>query len=373
MNLPAPGPLSGLRIVEFAGLGPAPYATMLLADLGADVIRIERVREVTFVDPAIDLLNRGKRSIALDLKRESDLEVVMQLLDRSDGLVEGFRPGVMERLGLGPDPVLTRRPSLVYGRMTGWGQTGPLAPRAGHDLNYLAVTGALHAIGARDAAPAIPLNLVADFGGGGMLMAFGMMSALWRVAQGGAGQVVDAAMVDGAASLMTMTYSFLAAGSWQDQRGSNLLDGGAAHYGTYACSDGAWLAVAPLEPAFLTRFLHVVGIDAGEFGAADDPTRWPRQRGLLEAALATASRDEWIARFEGIDACVAPVLSMNEAPQFAHNRARDTFVAIDDRPGRYQPGPVPRFSATPAARPGRPPMPGEHTDAVLAELGIRRT
>ncbi|CAN5221946.1 CaiB/BaiF CoA-transferase family protein [soil metagenome] len=369
---PHAGPLAGLRVVEFAGLGPAPYAAMLLADLGADVIRIERAREVQFIAPEHDLLNRGKRSVVLDLKQASDIEIALRLLERSDALLEGFRPGVMERLGLGPDVVLARKPQLVFGRMTGWGQTGPMAARAGHDLNYLALTGALHAIGAQGAAPAVPLNLVADFGGGGMLMAFGMMTALWRVARGEPGQVVDAAMIDGAASLMTMTYSFFAADRWNDRRGSNLLDGAAAHYASYACSDGGWLAVAPLEPAFLTKFLGVLGIEAGVYGNAEDPAEWTRQRGLLESRFAEAPRDEWVARFEGIDACVAPVLTMTEAPHFGHNAERALFTEIPGRPGKYQPGPVPRFGATPAPAPRPSPTPGQHTTEVLAELGIAR-
>lgn len=360
------GSLNGVRIIEFAGIGPGPFAGMMLADQGADVIRIDRAGSgASAVDPSTDVLNRGKRSIALDLKSTADRAIALELIASADGLIEGFRPGVMERLGLGPDECLAANPRLAYGRMTGWGQDGPLAARAGHDINYISITGALHAIGPRDGAPVPPLNVVGDFGGGGMLLAYGLTCAIISARATGKGQVIDAAIVDGTASLMAMMYSRMGSNGWRDQRGSNLLDGGAAHYGTYRCADGQWISLGALEPQFFAAFTEAAKIDNAAYGDRNDPTQWERQRKILEALFARQARAYWEQCLQDIDSCFAPVLSMQDAPKHPHNQARELF--FEDY-GVVQPSPSPRFSATPARRPARPPVPGQHTDEILSEL-----
>ena len=365
------GPLAGIRIIEMAGIGPAPFAAMLFADMGAEVIRIDR--KAPPGDSAFDtlksygFLNRGRRSLALDLKKPAAVAALLKLVDSADALIEGFRPGVMERLGLGPDVCLARKQSLVYGRITGWGQTGPLAQTAGHDINYIALTGALHAIGKKE-QPMPPLNVVGDFGGGAMFLAFGVLAALLEARSSGKGQVVDAAMTDGAALLTAMQYSFKAAGHWSNQRESNLLDGGAPFYGTYRCADGKWLAVGPIEPQFHDVLLEKLGLPAVEFADRWNEAAWPRLRARLEETFATRTRDDWCALLERTDACVAPVLDLDEAPRHPHNVARATFV---EHAGITQPAPAPRFSRTPPRirRPASAAA-GEHSQEILADWGF---
>ncbi len=344
--------LSGLKVVEFAGIGPAPMAAMMLADQGASVLRLERPsgEKLGVAKPLkFDLLLRGRPRITVDLKRPAAVAFALSLLEKADVLLEGFRPGTMERLGLGPDVCLARNPRLVYGRMTGWGQDGPLAQVAGHDANYIALTGALHAIGRAGEPPTVPLNLVGDFGGGAAFLAYGVMAALFAVNSTGRGQVVDAAMVDGAATLMTPFYGLHAAGLHRPERGTNLLDSGAPFYDVYACGDGEYLAVAPLESKFRAVFLQRLGLGDGPDGS--QRSDWPQLRQAIQTQLRTKSRDEWAALFFDTDACVAPVLTMAQAPQHAHNRARGAFIEID---GVVQPAPAPRFSASPAATPTGP-------------------
>jgi alpha-methylacyl-CoA racemase len=364
-----PGPLTGLRVVELAGIGPAPFAAMLLADLGADVVRVERPgRSAWPADPQLDLLQRGKRSIVVDLKQPAGVEVVRRLADRADVLLEGYRPGVAERLGLGPEDLSRDNPKLVYGRMTGWGQDGPLADRAGHDIAYIALTGALHAMGRAGGPPQVPLNLVGDFGGGSLYLLLGVLSAVWEAGRSGRGQVVDAAIVDGAASLMAMPFAFLGAGLWQDRRGANLLDTGAPFYDVYETSDGGWMAVGPLEPQFYAAFVQLLGL-------ADDPSmpgqfalaEWPELRRRFAETFRTRTRDEWTEIFTPSDACVAPVLSLTEAPEHPHLAARGTYV---QRNGRTEPAPAPRFDRTPASLGDGPPVPGTHSRELLEELGL---
>jgi alpha-methylacyl-CoA racemase len=345
-----PGPLQGLTIIEMAGLGPAPFAGMMLADHGAEVIRIER--EGLIGIPADPLL-RSRRSIALDLKANGARHIVRRLTERADGIIDGYRPGVMERLGLGPDELLGANSRLVFGRVTGWGQEGPLADTAGHDIDYLAISGLLHGIGPKE-RPVLPINYIADFAGGGMMLAFAMVAALLNVRGGGSGQVIDCAMSDGAALVGALTYGMRAAGLWSDTRESNLLDGGSATYGVYECSDGRFLAVGAIEPRFREALLEGLGLapDAGKDEVA--------------GAIAIRSRDEWIAHFAGKDACVAPVLTLEEAPEHAHNRARGTFVDVD---GVLQPAPAPRYSTTPTAAARPPRTPGVDAEAILADLG----
>jgi alpha-methylacyl-CoA racemase len=364
------GPLHGVRVVEFAGLGPGPFCGMLLADLGADVVRIDRPGGRDGLTGALgstSLLDRGKRSIALDLKDAGDLDVVRALVRRSDVLLEGFRPGVMERLRLGPEEALTANPALVYGRMTGWGQTGRLAPTAGHDIGYIALTGALGASGRPDERPAPPLNLLGDFGGGGVFLALGALAALVHARATGEGQVVDAAIVDGTAVLTTMIHGMLDAGSWRDRRGVNLLDTGAPFYDVYRCADGRFLAVGALEERFYAALLDGLGL-AGDESLPDrtDPRQWPALRERFTEVFAARTRAEWWAVFEGTDACVAPVWSLLEATTDRHNVERGVFVEVD---GQVQPGVAPRFSATPGAV-GRVPQPGEHSAEIRAELGL---
>jgi alpha-methylacyl-CoA racemase len=341
---------------------------MVLADLGADVIRVDRTEATTGrtgLDSRFDLLNRGKQSIAVDLKHHSGVEIVLRLVEAGDALIEGFRPGVAEKLGLGPEVCLGVKPGLVYGRMTGWGQTGPLASTAGHDIDYIALSGALAAIGLPE-DPQVPLNLVGDFGGGGMMLALGVVSALLAVAGGSRGQVVDAAMVDGSALLMTSHHGYLAEGWWTARRTANLLDGAAPFYTTYRTSDDRHMAVGALEPQFYAELLSVLGIDPGDLPPQDDREGWPEIRSALAAVFATRTRDDWAMAFSATDACVAPVLDMTEASGHPHAVSRGGFVELA---GVTQPAPAPRFSATPATVDRPPPHPGEHTDWVLETLG----
>jgi alpha-methylacyl-CoA racemase len=360
------GPLAGLRIVELAGVGPGPFCGMVLSDMGADVVQIDRGDDD--VSAAPPLWNRGRRSVALDLKSEPERAVLLQLVDRADALIEGFRPGVAERLGVGPEVCLARNPRLVYGRITGWGQDGPLAQSAGHDLNYLALSGVLGALGRRDELPAPPLNLVGDFGGGGMLLAMGVCAALLHSARTGQGQVVDAAMVDGAAQLMTSVYGLRAQGRWNPEHGSNLLDGGAPFYDVYRTSDAQLVSVAALERRFFDQLVAQLGL-SGDPVVQDrmNPATWPQMRDRFTEVFAQRTREEWCALLEGTDCCFAPVLAMDEAAQHPHNAARATFV---EQGNVTFPAPAPRFSATPSALGRAAPRPGEHTAEVLAEWGI---
>ncbi|MDD3352271.1 CaiB/BaiF CoA-transferase family protein [Zoogloea sp.] len=364
-----------MKIIEFAALGPCPMAAMILADLGAEVVRIERKLApgakpgAELFDPQIDILNRSRRVVSLDLKKPEGLDTARRLVAGADILLEGFRPGVMERLGLGPDEGLAANPRLVYGRMTGWGQHGPLAQSAGHDINYLSLSGALHAIGEPGRKPVVPLNLVADCGGGAMLLVVGVLAALTEARHSGQGQVVDAAMTDGSALLMTMMYTLKAMGQWQQARGSNLLDGGAHFYDTYRCADGRYISIGPIEPQFYALFLEKAGITDPDFQAQWNRSQWPELRSRLALHLETRTRDEWCALLEGTDACVAPVLDMDEAPKHPHNQARGTFIEVG---GIVQPAPAPRFSRSTPDTP-RPPTPGASGADVLADWGFSPT
>lgn len=365
-----PGPLAYLTVIELAGIGPGPFACMLLADMGARVIRIDRPPTPARSD--LDALmrndsvvDRGRQSLALDMKDPRAVEAVLRLVAQADLLVEGYRPGVAERLGLGPAVCHARNPRLVYGRMTGWGQTGPLAQTAGHDINYVALSGALHAIGTGP-QPLPPLNLVGDYGGGGMLLALGLLAAHAQVQAGGQGQVVDAAMTDGAALLMAAIYGMKAKGLWQDARQSNFLDGAAHFYGTYECSDGRHVAIGAIEPAFYRQLLELCDIDDPAFLRQWERAEWAALRERLAAVFRTRTRDEWCAVFDGSDACVAPVLSMEEVAAHPHNAARQTFVAPD---GVLQPAPAPRFDRTPSVLPGVAPRAGADTEALLTQAG----
>ncbi|MFF0157089.1 CaiB/BaiF CoA transferase family protein [Streptomyces sp. NPDC005263] len=366
---PGPGPLSGVRVVELAGIGPGPFAAMLLADLGADVVCVDRPEGSGLaVDPAYDITHRNKRSVIVDLKAADGPSRVLDLAEHADILVEGYRPGVAERLGVGPEACHTRNPRLVYGRMTGWGQDGPLAPRAGHDIAYIAVTGALGMIGAPDRPPAVPANLLGDFAGGSLYLVVGVLAALHHARATGTGQVVDAAIVDGTAHLSAMIHGMLAAGGWQDRRGANLLDGGCPYYGTYETADGGHMAVGALEPQFYDLFLRLLGLtDFAE--ARKDRTRWSELREAVAARFRSRTRDEWTDVFEGTDACVAPVLSLREAPHHPHLAARGTFV---DHGGITQPAPAPRFSATPTTVRTDPARPGADTAEVARDWGVPR-
>ncbi|MFF3525894.1 CaiB/BaiF CoA transferase family protein [Streptomyces rubiginosohelvolus] len=364
---PGHGPLTGVRVVELAGIGPGPFAAMLLADLGADVVRVDRPGGAGLgIDPAHDLTNRNKRSVVLDLKSDDGPARVLDLVERADILVEGYRPGVAERLGVGPDACLARNPKLVYGRMTGWGQDGPLADRAGHDIAYIALTGTLSMIGRPDEPPTVPANLVGDYAGGSLYLVVGVLAALQHARAHGEGQVVDAAIVDGAAHLATMIHGMLAAGSWQDRRGANLLDGGCPFYGTYATSDGGHMAVGPLEGQFYAEFARLLGI-ADAFPDRWDLARWDELRAAVTERFLTRTRAEWTEVFAGSDACVAPVLSLGEAPHHPHLAARSTFV---EHGGRTQPAPAPRFSATPVSVRTGPALPGADTEAVAADWDV---
>ncbi|MET9493788.1 CaiB/BaiF CoA-transferase family protein [Streptomyces sp. NPDC006552] len=361
------GPLAGVRVVELAGIGPGPFAAMLLADLGADVVRVDRPGGAGLgIDPACDVTNRNKRSVVVDLKAPDGAERVLRLTDRADVLIEGYRPGVAERLGVGPEECRARNPKLVYGRMTGWGQDGPLAQRAGHDIGYIAVTGALGMIGRPDEPPAVPANLVGDYAGGSLYLVVGVLAALHHARATGTGQTVDAAIVDGTSHLTAMIHGMLAAGSWQDRRGANLLDGGCPFYGTYETADGRYLAVGALEQRFYDEFIALLGL-AGSVPERGDLARWGELREAVAARFKQRTRDEWTAVFEGSDACVAPVLSLREAPAHPHLAARGTFV---DHGGLTQPAPAPRFSATPTAVRSGPARPGAGSAEVARDWGV---
>jgi alpha-methylacyl-CoA racemase len=360
------GPLQGTRIIEIAGIGPGPFAAMVLADMGAEVIRVAKPGGNMFGSGPADLLNRGKRCICVDLKKPEAVDVVLKLVQQADGLVEGFRPGVTEKLGIGPDDCLAVNPKLVYGRMTGWGQEGPLSQEAGHDINYISLTGALHAIGRAGEKPAVPLNLIGDFGGGGLMMAFGVVCGLLEAKNSGKGQVVDAAMVDGASILLASIYGAQQLGWWNEERGSNLLDSGAPFYDVYETSDGKWVSLGSLEPQFYASLLERLGLAADDRPGQMDREHWPAFREELTQIFKTRTRDDWCQVFEGSDACFAPVLAMSEAHEHPHAKARDAFVDIN---GARQPRPAPRFSRTEPEIGIAPAEIGEHTDSVLAEAG----
>ncbi|MFE9448218.1 CaiB/BaiF CoA transferase family protein [Streptomyces sp. NPDC006739] len=364
---PGQGPLTGVRVVELAGIGPGPFAAMLLADLGADVVRVDRPGGPGLgVDPAHDVTNRNKRSVVVDLKAPDGPARVLDLAERADILLEGYRPGVAERLGVGPDACHARNPRLVYGRMTGWGQQGPLAGRAGHDVAYIALTGTLGMIGDPDRPPAVPANLLGDYAGGSLYLVVGVLAALHHARVSGTGQVVDTAIVDGTAHLSTMIHAMLAAGGWQDRRAANLLDGGCPYYGTYETADGKHMAVGALEPRFYAEFVRL--LDIGDFAdARRDQARWGELRERIAARFRSRTRDEWTAVFEGSDACVAPVLSLREAPHHPHLAARGTFT---DHDGITQPAPAPRFSATPATVRTGPARPGTATEEVARDWDV---
>jgi alpha-methylacyl-CoA racemase len=364
------GPLTGYRVIEFAGIGPGPMCAMLLSDMGADVLRIDRTSAAGLgisMRTKFDLLNRGRRSVAFDLKKPEAIDAVKRLVEKADALIEGFRPGVMERLGLSPDQCLARNPRLVFGRMTGWGQEGPLAEAAGHDINYIALTGALHSIGRTGDRPLPPLNLVGDFGGGALYLALGVVAGLLEAQKSGKGQVVDAAMVDGASSLMTAIYGIKAAGMWTNNRGENLLDTGAHFYEVYETSDGKFVSIGSIEAKFYEELLDLSGLKGQELPNQMDRTAWPALKNQLTKIFKSKTRDEWCKIMEGSDVCFAPVLSMEEAPKHAHNRQRGTFVEVE---GVVQPGPAPRFSRTPGEIQRPPASPGEHTEEALRDWGF---
>ncbi len=363
------GPLDGVRVIELASLAPAPFGCMILSDLGADVLRVERPASCRPGGPApVDPLARGRRSVGLNLKEPAGVDLLLRLAESADVLVEGFRPGVAERLGFGPDVCAERNPALIFARMTGWGQDGPLAHTAGHDIDYIAVSGALYPIGRAGERPVPPLNLIGDFGGGGMLLAIGVLAALVERQRSGRGQVVDAAMVDGSALLTSFIHGLRASGSWRDERGVNLLDGGAPFYDTYQTADGRFVAVGALEPQFYAALLAGLGLAGADLPAQLDVSGWPVLRERFTEIFAGRTRDEWIAVFDGTDACVAPVLSPDEVAQYPHNLARGVFAEIG---GVLQPGPAPRFGRSLAARPAPPARPGADTDDVLGGLGLR--
>ncbi|HEY1852023.1 MAG TPA: CaiB/BaiF CoA-transferase family protein [Candidatus Binataceae bacterium] len=364
------GTLSGYKIVEFAGIGPAPMCAMLLADMGADVLRIDRAEDAALgisLDAKYSLLSRGRKSVAIDLKKPEGVAAAMKLVESADALLEGFRPQVMERLGLGPDECIKRNPKLIYGRMTGWGQEGPLAHAAGHDINYIALSGVLASIGRRGEAPVPPLNLVGDFGGGGLYLALGVVAGLLEAQKSGKGQVVDSAMVDGAASLLTAIYGMHASGMWSNTRGDNILDTGAHFYDVYETKDGEYVSIGSIEPKFYAELLKRSGLEGQEMPRQMDRKAWPDLKEKFEALFKTKTRDEWCKIMEGSDICFAPVLSMAEAPSHPHNIQRGTFVEVE---GVVQPGPAPRFSRTPSKIQRPPAKPGEHTEEALREWGF---
>ena len=358
------GPLVGLKVLEFASIGPAPFCGMLLSDLGADVVRIDRKGGRAWTK--FDVTFRGRRSVAMDLKGPAAAEACLKLLERADGLIEGFRPGVMERLGVGPDVALARNPRLVYGRMTGWGQTGAWARAAGHDINYIAVSGALAGVGPKD-RPVIPLNLVGDYGGGAAYLAFGMLAGMIHAQRSGQGQVIDCAMADGAASLMAQMYGLFAAGQWRDERESNVIDGASHFYNAYRCADGDWVSLAAAEPQFYALMRTQLGLDDPAFDRQMDPSGWPELKQKVADVIATRTRAEWSALLEGTDVCFAPVLNLAEAPSHPYNAERGTFVEVE---GVVQPAPAPRFSATPGVVQGPPATPGAHNAEALSDWGF---
>jgi len=362
------GPLAGTKVVEIAGIGPGPFCGMMLADMGADILRVDRPGPPA-PNARYDVLNRGKRSVVVDLKRPGAVAAMLALVERADVLTEGFRPGVMERLGLGPDICLQRNPRLVYGRMTGFGQEGPLSRAAGHDINYIALSGALSGIGRSGEPPVAPLNLVGDFGGGGMMLAFGIACALVETKRSGQGQIVDAAMVDGAATLAAFLFAGVQRGTWNPRRGANLIDGGAHFYDTYETKDGDYVAIGAIEPKFYSELLRLTGLDPVEFSGQMDQAQWPALKAKVGALFKTKTRSEWCELLEGSDACFAPVLSPLEAPDHPQNRARGTFIELD---GVVQPGPTPRFSRTSPKADRRPPVPGEGGADALASWGLSR-
>tara|TARA_Y100000748_G_C15484390_1_gene484140 strand:+ start:584 stop:1723 length:1140 start_codon:yes stop_codon:yes gene_type:complete len=365
------GPLDGKQIIEIAGIGPGPFCAMVLADLGAEVIRVDRASAVPdeFPDgPSMDLLNRGRDSIAVDLKKEEGVETVLRLVENADALIEGFRPGVAERLGIGPEKCLNRNPKLIYGRMTGWGQYGSYSQMAGHDINYIALSGVLGLIGREDESPVPPVNLIGDFGGGGMLLALGICAALVETAESGKGQVVDAAMTDGSALLATMVHSFAAMGIW-GKRGTNMLDTGAPFYDVYECADGEYISLGSIEPQFYSELMRITGLENEDMPSQMDRTNWGQAKKMLKEKIRSKSREEWVQLMEGSDVCFAPVLSIDEAIQHPHNRERETFVEIS---GVMQPAPAPRFSRTPSEISSPPPHPGQQTDQILSQQGFSK-
>jgi alpha-methylacyl-CoA racemase len=364
------GPLYGIKVVEIAGIGPGPFCAMMLSDMGADVLRVDRIGDADLgvgVDARYDVLNRGRRSVGIDLKKPEGVAAVKRFVAQSDALIEGFRPGVMERLGLGPDDCLAVNPRLVYGRMTGWGQDGPIAHAAGHDINYIALAGVLHAIGRAGGPPTPPLNLVGDFGGGGMYLAFGVVCALLEARRSGQGQVVDAAMVDGAASLAAAVFGLHAMGSWTDERGDNILDSGAPWYDVYETADEQYVAIGSIEKRFYRELLLLTGLEGEPLPAQRDKARWAELRARVAAVFKTKTRDEWCKIMEGSDVCFAPVLSLSEAPRHPHNQSRGTFVEVA---GVVQPAPAPRFSRSKPAAPRPPARRGEHTEEALRDWGF---
>jgi len=365
------GPLEGVRIVEFAGIGPGPFAGMMLADMGAEILRIDRKGPLdpTRGDPHRDIASRGRKSITLNLKAEGATETALSLIEQADALIEGFRPGVMERLGLGPKVCHERNQALVYGRMTGWGQSGPLALAAGHDINYISLCGALWSMGEADRDPVPPLNLLGDYGAGGMMLAYGMVCALFKARTSGTGDVVDAAICDGAATLMAPIFGQLAKGIWKNQRQANRLDGAAPFYGVYRCSDDKWISIAPLEPQFYALFLQLLELNPKDFADRLNPENWQKHRIFFESIFATKTRDEWCTLFEGTDICFAPVLDMDEAPEHAHNQARGVFVKEG---GVLQPAPAPRFTNSPPELPTMSPAPGDDNATALLDWGYSK-
>ena len=364
------GPLAGVKVVEMVGIGPGPFCGMMLADMGASVIRVDRAERVqpTFPDtPPLDLMSRGRPSIGVNLKNAEGVEATLKLIEQADALFEGFRPGVMERLGLGPDVCLGRNPGLVYGRMTGWGQEGPIAHAAGHDINYIALTGALHSIGRRGERPVPPLNLVGDFGGGGLMLAFGIVCGLIERQSSGKGQVVDAAMVDGASILMTMFHGMRHSGIFRDERGANMLDTGSHYYNTYETADGKYISLGSIEPQFYAELIRLSGLQGQELPFQNDPSKWQEMEARLAAIFRSKTRDEWCALMEGTDVCFAPVLTIGEAYEHPHNKARNAYVEVA---GKLQPAPAPRFSRTPPAVSKPPSYPGQDTDSALAQWGF---
>ncbi|HEX4940605.1 MAG TPA: CaiB/BaiF CoA-transferase family protein [Candidatus Kapabacteria bacterium] len=361
------GPLSGIRIIELAGIGPGPFCGMMLADMGADVIRVERPGGNPGDAGGHDILFRNRKSVAVNLKTPAGVETVLRLCEKADGLFEGFRPGVAERLGVGPQVCLARNPKLVYGRMTGWGQTGPLAKAAGHDINYISLSGALHAMGRRGEGPVPPLNLVGDFGGGGMMLAFGMVCGILEASRSGKGQEIDCSMVEGASALMAMFYGLHGIGQFSDERGTHMLDSGAHFYDTYATADGKYISIGSIEPQFYALLKQQLQLDESVFGEQLNPQRWPQQKEKLAAIFRTRTRDEWCKLMEGTDVCFAPVLGLEEAPRHPHNLARNSFVPVGDM---LQPAPTPRFSRTPSGTPRPISAPGTDTRAVLDDCGF---